>query len=287
MGAATPFETTLRLPMTDWLVTAAGAAIVAVALRDVFHTLFHPGGEGSLSRRVLRGIWRAFHARPGRGALTLAGPVGFVAVIVVWTTLLIVGFGLVYWPQLDGSFTVVSNLERSANTGFLDSVYFSGVTLATLGYGDIAPATTASRIVAIVEGVVGLALLTAAVSWLLSIYSALQRRRTLAGVVSAVSAGGRPTEQMLEQLAVSLQSVRADFVQHSAAYYFHARDRTLVLPAVLPALARLGEGESAAAQTLTASLDALARTIGENFVGRVGTHAVIAAYRDDHRVADG
>ena len=31
----------------DWVVAAAGALLIAVVMRDVFHTLFHPVGHGS------------------------------------------------------------------------------------------------------------------------------------------------------------------------------------------------------------------------------------------------
>lgn len=34
--------------VAPWLITAVGAVIVLAALRDVFHTLWHPGGRGGL-----------------------------------------------------------------------------------------------------------------------------------------------------------------------------------------------------------------------------------------------
>jgi voltage-gated potassium channel Kch len=270
----------------DWVWSVVGAVVVAVVLRDVFHTLFHPAGEGSLSRAVLAAVWRAFHWRAGHSRLSLAGPVGFVAVVAAWAVLLVLGFAIVYWPRLGGSFTFVSNLEPSANSGFFDTVYFSAVTLATLGYGDVAAAATAARLVAVFEGIVGLALLTAAVSWLLSIYAALQRRRALAGTVAAIAEGGTPSDQLLESLAVAVQSVRANIIQHTAAYYFHSREASLLLPVALPALRLLADSGSDAALTLRASLDSLARTLaGSVEVDSDDFDAVAAAYADDHRVS--
>ena len=268
-----------------WVFTAAGALLVGFVLRDVFHMLFHPSGEGSLSRLLLRGVWGAFHRRSGRGALSLAGPVGFIAVVTGWAGLLVAGFALIYWPHL-GGFTFASTLEPAANSGFFDALYFSAVTLATLGYGDLAATATPARLVAVFEGIVGLALLTAAVSWLLSIYAALQRRRALAGTVAALADGGTPSDQLLESLAVAVQSVRADLTQHTATYYFYSRDTTLELPVALPALRLLASGESQAARTLRASLDALARTIASSLnAASDGFDAVAAIYADDHRVS--
>lgn len=42
------------------------------------------------------------------------------------------------------------------NIGFGEILYFSFVTLATLGYGDVAPAHPATRTIAVVEAVIGL-----------------------------------------------------------------------------------------------------------------------------------
>lgn len=44
----------------DLLISAAGAALILVALRDVFHTLWHPVGRGSLSTLVMTGVWRCW-----------------------------------------------------------------------------------------------------------------------------------------------------------------------------------------------------------------------------------
>ncbi len=40
----------------SWAVTVLGMAVVALGLRDVFHTLWHPGGRGGISRRLMAGI---------------------------------------------------------------------------------------------------------------------------------------------------------------------------------------------------------------------------------------
>ena len=38
----------------DWAIGVAGALLVAVVVRDVFHTLFHPIGHGSIAPQVMR-----------------------------------------------------------------------------------------------------------------------------------------------------------------------------------------------------------------------------------------
>jgi len=46
----------------------------------------------------------------------------------------------------------------------IDGFYFSFVTLATIGYGDIAPATDLGKIVAVIYGIAGLGIMAALIS---------------------------------------------------------------------------------------------------------------------------
>ena len=68
----------------------------------------------------------------------------------------------------------------AVGTSLLDALSFSLVTLSTLGYGDVSPSHGLLRLAAPLEALLGLGLLTASVSWLLSIFPVLSRRRALA-----------------------------------------------------------------------------------------------------------
>ena len=76
-------------------------------------------------------------------------------------------FGLLYWAleQVQPGTFAATNFSRTG------AVYFSFVTLATLGYGDIVPRTDVARGLAIVEGVGGQLFLAVLVARLLSLYS--------------------------------------------------------------------------------------------------------------------
>lgn len=80
----------------------------------------------------------------------------FFAVLVLSFAVINLLFGILYW-MLPGS---VANVPEGA---FIEYVFFSIETLATVGYGVMSPATTAAHLVASVEilvGMVGVALTT-------------------------------------------------------------------------------------------------------------------------------
>jgi hypothetical protein len=76
-------------------------------------------------------------------------------------------FGIFYWVLEHvgpGTFNAPAEFSR------MSAIYFSFVTLATLGYGDIVPRTDVARGLAIVEGVGGQLFLAVLVARLVSLY---------------------------------------------------------------------------------------------------------------------
>ena len=127
---------------------AGGFGLIFFALREVFQQRFIPNGGGSLSRVLMRAVWRAFRRvavhRPA--SLVLAGPCAFLAVIASWSALLVVGWALVFWPRMPGEFLYAPGLADPGQGGFLGALYLSLVTLATLGFGDIVPTSGPLRV---------------------------------------------------------------------------------------------------------------------------------------------
>ncbi|MFE9255279.1 potassium channel family protein [Streptomyces sp. NPDC006879] len=284
----------------QWLVTVAGAAMVLLILRDVFHTLWHPTRHGGLSRLVMSAFWRVSFASGSRHrASGLAGPLAMVTVGALWALTVVAGWALIYWPQLPDGFGYANGLRPAEHAGPLDAVYISLVTVSTLGLGDIAPTEGWLRVLAPLEGLVGFALLTAMVAWTLGIYPALARRRALAlrlCQLSRARGDAAPADaaagvDLLGEVAALLAVVTVDFLQYAESYYFYDGDDRTSLAGHLQyaqdlaergALAQSQEVRNAAAVLHTA-LDDLADILDERFLHTGGpTRLTLEAFANDH-----
>ncbi|MFM9373590.1 potassium channel family protein [Streptomyces sp. Da 82-17] len=286
--------------MPGRLSTLAGAALVLFVLRDVFHTLWHPTRHGGLSRLVMMSLWRlSALVGAGRRPAGLAGPVGVVAVFAVWALTVSVGWALVYWPYMPRDFSYAAGLAPEEHAGPVDARYLSLVTLATLGLGDIAPASDLLRVLAPMEALVGFVLLSATVAWILGIYPALARRRALALRLSHVRRSRAPAQALdsdggaalLDGLAAALATITVDFQQYPESYYVCDGDENTSLPAQLGFTVGLADRAARArhpdvrlsASVLRTALGDLAAVVDERFL-RTGATAgeVFSAYAGDH-----
>ena len=289
-----------------FVVSLIGVALIAIALRDIFHELFHPGGNGTVSHWVIRIVWRCFQslARDWPSTLQLAGPTALLAVIASWALLLAIGWALVYLPQLPGQFLLATGLDPARQGGFIEALYVSVVTLSTLGYGDFTPNSSWLRLLAPLEALIGFALLTAAISWVISLYPVLSRRRSFAHEVNllreAESESGvavvtqEDAADVLRTLASRLVTLRGDLMQFPVSYYFHPSDERSALPSVMPYVIDLADrGQAAerpesvrlAAAVLSRATEDFAQTVADSFLHIRGDSAteVMRAYAADHQ----
>lgn len=226
-----------------------GALLIMTALRDIFHELFNPGASSRLSHAITRGVWAGCRRTTRRGrAILVAGPLSLILIILSWVALLILGWALVIWPQLPEGFSLASGLDPRRNESFIDALYLSTTTLTTLGYGDIAPGSEWLRILLPFEALLGFVLLTASITWVLSVYPVVNRRRALARSISLIrrAHGERFGQEevdahTLEYLALELIRVEGDLRRFPVTYFFYERDERMGLAAVLPELLQLLE----------------------------------------------
>ena len=223
--------------MFPWISVPIGALLIFITIRDILLTLMTPTGRGAISRWFMATAWKTMRPiiRRWRPYRELAGPVTFLGVIAIWTTMIVVGWALIYLPFLPDEFLVDFglDLERNSTGNFLAALYFSMVVLTTLGFGDIVPTGEWLRLLAPLEGLIGFGLITAGISWFLSIFPALSRRRRLAHQITLVREAEvesvkRWEEEtmtaLLDSFSTQLIEIRSDQIQFPVIYYFHDAD---------------------------------------------------------------
>ena len=282
----------------------AGAIIVILALREIFKDLFDPTARGSLSSFVPRALTRLLRRRPS--LLPAAGPVALIMIIGCWVGLLALGFALIYWPSFPQDFRIDSGKTPAQEHGFLPVLYFAFEIIGDLGLGDFTPQRGWMRMLVTVQALIGLGLVTASISWIVLLYPALARMRTLArrtGLlitaaqetgVDVVTNGG---EHLLNQLALDVIRTRVDLIHFPIIFYFFSSHKLSSLAHAIPQLVDFAERASKAKDAdavrlggalLRTALDDLAVVLGDRFVqaGSRDTEAVFRAWRDYQFTAD-
>lgn len=161
------------------LVGLFGAAVVVAVWRDVISTVVTTRPKRGLSpaRRFYQVSWAIFSKVAARiedpvareRFLTPYGPVSLVAVLAVWVAMLVIGWGLLWW-SLEHRIEGITNVWSA--------VYFSGVTFLTIGFGDIVPEGSGTRILAVAEGLMGILTTALVIGLLPTLFGAYSRRES-------------------------------------------------------------------------------------------------------------
>ena len=234
--------------------TLLGVGLLGLVAYDVYATILHSRAQaGPIGHNLNRRIWwlarkLAFRLSRSKRHLVLnaIGPLLLPALVATFIVCLMLGYALIYWPHMPGSFNVD---EKARTPSWIEAIYFSGITLTTLGYGDIAPRSTPMRLVALSEASAGFAFISLAVTYLLTVTNALERKRTVAlsfyhQAEQGADAAGflvhhfrRGEFQGLESIfataARDLQSLLESHVEHPVIHYFHPVEVHKSLPRML------------------------------------------------------
>lgn len=243
------------------VVTAVGVLLIAAALIDVFQTLFHPAGRGAMSDWTAKLTWRACRliARRRPHLLTYAGPTAILLIIVSWAGLTWLGFALIYKPQLATGFDFSQASGGSPHTGMVEAMSLSIGALITLSEGSYAKLHWL-QLARGTEAVIGFGLLSASVSWLLSIYPVLESRRAVAQQATLLHHSEREThldlvgdapnraEDWIMAIGADLASLRNQMAQFPITYYFDMGEPETALAGALSYLLELADRSSSASQ---------------------------------------
>jgi hypothetical protein len=228
--------------MGFFIYTTAGFVLLALIIFDIYATVLHSSARyGPVGESLNRSVWRvartaAFKlSRANRHRLlNMVGPLLLPLLIVVYIVLLTLAFALVYYPHIPRGFTFgVEHLEP----GWIDAVYFSGVTLTTVGYGDVVPRLAPLRFLALFEAASGLVVISLAITYMLTVYTALERKRAVAVSLYHQAGGGADVagfiahhfvegrfyglRDALRTVTRDLQGLLESHIDHPVIHYFH------------------------------------------------------------------
>ena len=195
----------------------SGAAIILAVLLDAFETVVLPRRVRSTHFRITSWFYRFtwepvssfashIHSQTLRETvLGYFGPLSMIALLGLWACGLIFGFTLV---QFGGGGHVAST---NVSINFPTLLYHSGETFFTLGYGDITPASTFARFLAVAEAGMGFAFLGVVIGYLPTLYNAFSRREIEISLLDA-RAGSPPSAA--ELLSRSVNSLDQGTLDH-------------------------------------------------------------------------
>jgi uncharacterized membrane protein len=290
-------------------LTLVGIALILVAGRDAMHELFHPEITGSISRLICHHLWRLIRALArGKRSVTLhAGPILLVGVAAAWTILAVFGWAFIYWPRLPHDFAVSPGVPPSATEGFGSALYVSLSSVTTLSAGNLSPTSMVARVSVAIEAFVGPAILTAWVTWVLSIFPVLANRRAFAlevlllqrtyGTVDRVVHDSPPesVSELLRSLTEQILCISAELRQASVSYYFQSENTDASLMQKLPYLLDLAaeareHGDAPAVKRHGAMLERATEDflayIGDRFLDQhnAPTREIVDALLEDHLI---
>lgn len=210
------------------LLQFAGMALILLSVADVFMTVLYARvGTGPMSHRlaswswaIVRKIARRLPEQQKDTLLSFFGPGYLVLLTSIWIALLLFGFTLIAWPGLG---TGIRSTAGQTPRDFLTAFYYAGGSMTTVGSGDLQPASALFKCLTVVDSILGMLVLTMAVTYIIQIYTALQRRNDLALGLHHASGGTGDAAALLAGL-----SARDDFTQSGSSLSSLASEVTSV-----------------------------------------------------------
>ncbi|HEY4428338.1 MAG TPA: hypothetical protein VGN08_09065 [Solirubrobacteraceae bacterium] len=179
------------------VVAVAGGVLVIAMITEIFVAFLLPRRvkrDPRLVRTIFVYGWRSWlraaRMLPDRAedtALGIYGPLGLIANLVVWLSLLILGYACLQWG---GGSHLAAPTRRSVDFG--NDLYFSAATMVASPPAGLAPSTTYARVLQVINAFSGLGVAAIVIGYLPSLYQAFSSRETTVSQLDA-RAGSPPS----------------------------------------------------------------------------------------------
>lgn len=214
-----------------------GILILAFVIIDVlWTTIWIDGGSGPLTKLISHGVWKLALkiGRAKHGFLSVVGPLILIKTAMLWFLFLWLGWTLIFLSQ-DNAITGSTYFTPSTIS---DNFWYTGYMLLTVGNGDYKPTGVPWKILSTLVAFSGMTLITLAVTYFLSVVSAVVNKKSFA--CQLFSIGSTPEDMFAvlnkrddylsgqEQLLNSIGSEISRITQQYKAYpilrFYHAND---------------------------------------------------------------
>ncbi len=186
------------------LAFIVGILLILTVLQDSFEAIVLPrrvSRKFRLSRFFYITLWSSWamlgrKMRPGNRReyyLSYFGPLSLILLLVVWASVLVVGFALLQW----GLGSQFSSPEKVVS--FTTDLYLSGTTFITLGLGDVIPHAGPARFLVVLEAGTGFAFLALVIGYVPVIYQAFSRREINISLLDARAGSPSTAAEMLRR----------------------------------------------------------------------------------------
>lgn len=267
--------------MTAIVLEITGVLVVLFGIREVFRDIFHPARSGTLSDFV--GRFSSLTMRHTR-LRTAAGPLALVGTIFCWVTALVCGFALIYAGLAMQQRLTVPPASSGGWGLMLQALYFSLGSFDTFQTFSLDPKPSWLRLVVVVEGLIGVSMITASISWMMVLYPALSRMRKFARRTAVLLQSEKRTGlSLVENLGTSILTelthgviqFRLDIVFAPILLNFYTTEEAATISHFLPEILRLAaesnresspEPVRLTGSQLQLALELLAQTLTERVV---------------------
>ncbi len=227
-------------------IALSGFLLVGLVVHDAVQTTLSASKSGPITRFLGWFAWYMalwLYRRSSRhGVLKAVGPWVTVVLMMTWVGLVWLG----WWLVFNSHEVAVFHPSTGTYANPVERLYFVGYTITTLGYGDFVAGTGKWQILAVLAAANGFFLLTLAVTYILSVMSAVVQKRQLAisihalgdtpkDIVSQLGEEGDFSElaSQVDDLKSTIISVGQQHLAYPVLHYYHQGHAERALPVAL------------------------------------------------------
>ncbi len=211
-----------------------GSLLLVFTIVDLLWTiLWVDGGAGPFSAHVTTWLWKGMRKLGGKHSrvLSLAGPIMLIATLLAWVFLIWAGWTFLF----AGGDDALIDTRNNGPVTWVGRIYFVAFTMFTMGNGEFIPKDGFWQIATSFTTASGMLFVTLAVSYVISVFGAVNLKRSFAGTVTGLGDRSetfvkrgwngkdlRTLDLTLSTLASQLGTLAAQHKAYPILHYYHS-----------------------------------------------------------------